>query len=104
KSTCASNADCAAPSVCNGVSCGLKHPGSSCGGNDECDSQICTEGVCCATACTGTCMSCAVVGSLGTCTAVPGGKGDPGGRCPDQGAASCGSNGLCDGAGACQRY
>ncbi len=104
KSTCASNADCAAPSVCNGVSCGLKHPGSSCGGNDECDSQICTEGVCCATACAGTCMSCAVVGSLGTCTAVPAGKGDPGGRCPDQGAASCGSNGLCDGGGACQRY
>jgi len=49
-------------------------------------------------------MSCAVVGSLGTCTAVTAGKGDPAGRCPDQGAASCGTNGFCDGAGACQRY
>jgi hypothetical protein len=104
RSTCATNNDCAPPAVCNGTSCGLKPPGSSCGGNDECASNVCTEGVCCATACTGTCMSCAVVGSLGTCTAVPAGKGDPGGRCADMGSASCGTNGLCDGAGACQRY
>jgi hypothetical protein len=104
RSTCVSNSDCAAPAVCNNGRCGLKPPGSSCGGNDECVSGICTEGVCCTSACTGTCMSCAVVGSLGTCTSVMAGKGDPAGRCPDQGAASCGTNGFCDGAGACQRY
>jgi hypothetical protein len=32
------------------------------------------------------------------------GEGDPARVCPDQGAASCGTNGRCDGKGACQRY
>ena len=35
---------------------------------DECNSRFCAQGVCCATACTGTCASCALAGTVGTCT------------------------------------
>ncbi|HXU01088.1 MAG TPA: hypothetical protein VN903_08855 [Polyangia bacterium] len=104
KSTCTSDADCASPGVCSGGSCGLKTDGAMCGAGGECASGLCVQGVCCKTACTGTCMSCALTGSAGTCTPVPGGARDPAGRCPDQGAVSCGTNGFCDGAGACQKY
>ena len=40
----------------------------------------------------------------GTCKPVPAGAVDPAGQCRDQGAASCGTDGFCDGAGACQLY
>ncbi|MES1205990.1 MAG: hypothetical protein ABUS79_08630 [Pseudomonadota bacterium] len=49
-------------------------------------------------------MSCNVAGQVGTCAPIPAGKADPGGTCKDQGPASCGTNGKCDGAGACQAY
>lgn len=39
----------------------------------------------------------------GVCGAIAAGS-DPDGECPDQGAASCGTNGVCDGTGACQKY
>ena len=42
--------------------------------------------VCCSTACTGTCKSCAVAGQRGTCRNVPDGQ-DPLGQCADAGAA-----------------
>jgi hypothetical protein len=49
-------------------------------------------------------MSCNGTSAPGHCAAVPAGKPDPRGRCADQGTASCGSNGLCDGGGACALY
>src|SRR5204862_55170 len=55
------------------------------------------------TPCTGTCRSCAVAGSPGTCSPVPAGQ-DPQGQCGDRGPASCGNDGFCDGAGACRNY
>ena len=42
--------------------------------------------------------------SPGHCTMVAAGNGDPRNTCKDAGAASCGTNGKCDGAGACQLY
>ena len=41
--------------------------------------------------------------SLGTCIAVPAGQ-DPLNQCTDATAATCGTNGFCDGSGACQKY
>jgi hypothetical protein len=35
---------------------------------------------------------------------VPAGTVDQGGKCSDQGSDTCGNNGKCDGAGACQKY
>jgi hypothetical protein len=75
--------------------------GQSCGGDDECESSLCIAGICCGSPCGGTCVSCALPGKEGTCSPKP--SGTPA-DCADQGAASCGFNGRCDGNGACQRY
>jgi hypothetical protein len=103
KTVCTADADCSVGNSCNNGSCGLKPPGASCAADADCMSTHCAQGVCCSTTCTGTCMSCAVAKSEGTCIAVPVGQ-DPLGQCADQGAASCLTNGFCDGAGKCQNY
>ena len=38
----------------------------------ECASGLCQQGVCCSSSCTGTCRSCALAGTAGTCTLVAG--------------------------------
>jgi hypothetical protein len=104
KATCAANADCEAPAVCFNGSCGLKPPGATCADGTECGSGFCAQSVCCRTACTGTCLSCALAATAGTCTPVPGGGADPTSSCVNAGAPSCGSTGFCDGKGACELY
>ncbi|HMF39870.1 MAG TPA: hypothetical protein VKQ32_04195 [Polyangia bacterium] len=104
KSTCTADGDCAPPNVCNGGSCGLRPIGASCAGAVDCQSNFCAQGVCCATACTGSCTSCALVGTLGMCKPVTAGGTDPKGQCMVEGATTCGKTGLCDGAGGCQLY
>ena len=101
--TCTTNADCTPPNICNNGSCGKRRLGRVCTTNDDCNSGICQQGVCCSTTCTGTCRSCALPGSEGACTNVPE-RQDPLDQCPDTGAASCGTDGTCDGAGACRFY
>ena len=103
RADCASNADCRGGAVCVNGSCGPKPPGAACAVASDCASGFCVTGVCCATACTGTCRSCAIAGSEGQCIAVPAGA-DPLSQCADEGAASCGHDGACDGAGACRHY
>ena len=64
---------------------------------------FCTEGVCCDSACTSTCWTCAAQGNVGSC--IPADTGtDPRNQCPEDGVASCGRDGACDGSGACRRY
>jgi len=104
KSTCTADADCAPPGVCVGGSCGLKPIGAICGEGGECTSGICAQGTCCKTDCAGSCMSCGLLGSAGTCAPVPAGGTDPVGQCRDQGATSCATTGVCNGAGGCQLY
>jgi hypothetical protein len=103
RATCSTAADCVAGAACVNGSCGPKPPGAACTMGSECASMICAQGVCCATACTGTCKSCAIGGSEGQCINVPSGA-DPLNQCTDQGGQSCGSDGTCDGAGACRFY
>jgi hypothetical protein len=103
-STCRADADCAPPGVCSGGSCGLKPPGATCGTKDECQLGFCEQGICCQTACTGICKSCALSNSRGLCSNIADGNPDVAARCSDQGAASCGTDGFCDGKGACRLY
>lgn len=103
KTTCSTDTDCAMGSFCVSGSCGLKPIGASCGASADCNSGFCAQGVCCATTCTGTCKSCAVSGSAGTCINVPAGQ-DPLAQCDDQTAATCLQDGFCDGKGACRNY
>ncbi|HET6147393.1 MAG TPA: hypothetical protein VFH68_07645 [Polyangia bacterium] len=101
--TCTRDQDCLPPNICNHGSCGRRPLGSACEVDDDCNSMKCQQKVCCSSMCTGTCRSCALPGSEGTCTDVPD-REDPFNQCDDAGAASCGTDGSCDGAGACRFY
>jgi hypothetical protein len=104
KSICVDDNDCASPNVCQNGSCGLRPDGASCSLPTDCQHGNCAQGVCCATACNGSCQSCAQVGSLGTCKPIPAGGVDPKGQCMTSSASTCGMTGVCDGAGGCQLY
>jgi len=109
KTSCATDADCASGASCSGTICCMPGQcaggalGATCNGAGDCASGFCQQSVCCASSCTGTCQSCALSGSAGTCTNVPLGQ-DPLAACTDAGAATCGTNGFCDGSGKCQLY
>jgi hypothetical protein len=77
--------------------------GEACQAATDCQSGFCSDGICCKDMCKGTCMTCALAGSKGSC--VPAEEGsDPRGECNDDGPTSCKQNGTCDGAGACAHY
>jgi hypothetical protein len=104
---CGNDNDCASGTYCSAGTCvAKKMNGDACSASapNQCAFGHCVDGVCCATACTGACVSCALPNSKGTCMAVDPNAADPHGVCHDMGAASCQTNGLCDGAGACQSY
>jgi hypothetical protein len=103
---CTGDADCAAGNTCNAttMSCGLKGIGQACGGNAECASTICADGVCCNDTCDGPCQSCALPSSPGVCKNVAPGAADPHRQCIVTAASTCGTDGMCDGNGACRLY
>jgi hypothetical protein len=99
--------DACVPQKANGVACDpasqCKNPGSCV----VCASGNCVDGVCCDTACGGTCNACSAArkggGVDGVCGAI--GRGlDPDAECAQDPAQSCGFDGTCNGAGACGRY
>jgi hypothetical protein len=101
-STCSGANDCQSGFFCDGGTCRSKRPnGMACTVAGQCASNTCVDGVCCATACTGTCQACNLSGSVGACTSIADGM-DPGGECPAQAASTCGRSGGCDGRGACK--
>jgi hypothetical protein len=105
KTTCTTASDCVSPNSCTGGSCGKLPPGSPCSAGTACQSGFCAQGVCCNTACTGTCMSCALTGTPGTCTPVPGGQTpNPSTQCAVSSASTCGLDGTCNGSGACRDF
>ena len=72
-SACTVSGDCAATGYCNKGSCAAKLPnGGVCGLSEECQSNLCVDGVCCNAACAGQCEACAEPGSEGTCVPVTG--------------------------------
>src|SRR3954468_3871560 len=89
---------------CDGPSCKDLALGQSCAVGDDCDSGSCADGVCCNLACAGSCVSCNQAGSAGQCLPVVAGTMDPRGTCKDEGVASCGLTGGCNGQGGCARY
>jgi hypothetical protein len=101
QTTCAADADCAAGNTCTNGSCGQSPIGASCAADTDCNSAFCAQGICCATACTGNCRSCAIAGNAGSCTSVPAGQ-DPLAQCTPSTTSVCGTDGLCDGAGNCR--
>jgi hypothetical protein len=108
-SDCASDLDCVAAAHCDGKVCAADQPqGQACARGAECQSGFCVDGVCCDTACEGTCQACAAAlkeggGADGVCgpalTAT-----DPHDDCADEPLLGCDRNGLCDGKGSCALY
>lgn len=93
KSHCTTNADCVTGKTCTSIGlCGFRED-TICAANAECASGFCAQGVCCATACTGSCRSCALPGSIGTCAPVARGSLDP--------IGVCGTDATCNGRGGC---
>jgi hypothetical protein len=77
--------------------------GRMCTMDGDCASGHCADGVCCKTDCSAACYSCALTGNEGVCMPALA-MTNPRGLCMDEGVASCGHNGQCDGAGNCQKY
>jgi hypothetical protein len=100
--TCNVDGDCVSPHLCVNGTCGALPVGSMCKVASDCNSTFCEEGVCCATACTGGCRSCALTGSAGTCTPVT--AGVPSTTCAVTDVSMCGTDGTCDGAGGCRMH
>ncbi len=102
RTSCSVDPDCAGGYACAGGTC-RKAIGMACGADLECASGFCSDGACCESRCGGTCEKCNQAGRAGFCDPVAAGT-DPDNECADQGAASCGTNGLCSGARTCALY
>jgi len=110
--SCATDNDCEPGHACvatevRGMStgtCGKKKNGQPCADVSECESSQCVDGYCCESSCGGACRSCGLPGTLGQCVNAAAGAPDPHTSCEDLGRTSCGTNGVCDGIGACQKY
>jgi uncharacterized protein (TIGR03382 family) len=106
--SCGLDTDCMVTGYCKAGTCTLKKPdGSPALAANECASGILADGVCCDVECADPCMACTAFlkggGVSGVCEPVIAGT-DPDDDCDDQGVASCGTNGSCNGAGACALY
>ena len=99
--------ECAGAATCNGLGACDIPLGGACSTPLNCQSGFCVDGVCCDAPCTGTCQACSSAkkgtGPSGTCGPISSGS-DPDSECTNQGSASCGTDGSCDGAGACRKY
>ena len=118
-SSCANDSACDNEAYCDaGGHCAPDQGlGQGCAGGSQCASGACVDGVCCDTACNGSCQACSLFGSVGTCSLEPNGtdldaecgaigcigfyhswSGDNCRRKADVSAATA----ACDGAGACR--
>jgi hypothetical protein len=98
-SSCTTAADCSAPNPCVNSSCGPKELGSQCKADGDCKSSHCSSGVCCDSACTGSCTAC---NAAGHCANVAANQPDPKNKCVANNAtctiATCDGNGACSAA------
>ena len=83
--TCSQTKICDGAGVCKGIL------GQPCSANEECQSSLCKDGVCCDKDCTGTCRACNLALSKGVCAPVLG--AEDGDTC--SGARSCDPSGMC---------
>lgn len=99
--------DCQATAYCAAGTCTAKKGnGSACSAGNECTSSACIDGVCCETACTAKCYACSMAKTgqaNGKCAAVATGS-DPDNECSALAASTCGTDGMCNGAGACRLH
>jgi len=83
---------CTAPNACDNGAC-KKDDGATCVAPGDCIHNNCIDGVCCNTDCLGTCQSCNIAGSMGTCSDIPKGMTDA------NATTTCTGTSVCDGSG-----
>jgi hypothetical protein len=104
--SCATTSQCGAGTYClNGQCTQRKSIGTTCSLGEECNSDLCVEGVCCNESCGEGCRSCLAArkgdGTAdGACGNVAAGT-DPKDLCTEDTTSPCARTGLCDGKGAC---
>ena len=86
------DAECKADKACDGAGACKRVLGEQCTGGADCVSGFCADGVCCDTACDGTCETCKPASGGGACTPYPAGE-DPEDEC--DGVIACGGDGAC---------
>ena len=100
---CDNDNDCMATAFCSAQgACLIKLvAGSQCTSGTQCLTGVCSDGVCCDTACNGQCEACDVAPNVGACTPVAGLPHGNRDQCEDDGQ---GCSGQCDGVdrSACQ--
>lgn len=78
---CSSDSACDERSFCNDSRCRPKLGfGASCSSDSACLQGHCVDGICCDTACEGSCEACSEEGSVGTCSPITAGstpRGEP---------------------------
>ena len=89
-----------------GGGAGKRSLGAACAVATDCLSNFCADGVCCQTACLGSCEACDLPASPGVCAALPNGADPPASHtgCPATTQTTCGTDGKCDGQGACRYW
>jgi hypothetical protein len=88
---------CSGTNTCNGMGACKREDGQTCSVGFDCLNNVCSDGRCCATTCTGTCKSCNISGSEGQCVNIPAGQQDP------NASTTCSGSNQCDGNGTCKK-
>jgi hypothetical protein len=78
--------------ACNGALACALDDGQACATASQCLGGNCVDGVCCNSACGGTCQACNVAGNVGVCAPIPAAT-DPASECP--GITTCNGSGAC---------
>ncbi|MBL8915245.1 MAG: hypothetical protein JNM17_31365 [Archangium sp.] len=87
--SCTSTRNCAPGRFCDNGQCEqLRNTGVACTANTQCQTGFCADGVCCNSACSGSCDRCNLAGTGGTCSPAP---------VNDPGSPACGGSVVCNG-------
>jgi len=107
---CATDAACGPGYYCDGALCQkARGLGEGCAKTTQCATGLsCADGVCCNSACDGTCQACSAANKAsgdasGVCGPARIGS-DPGDRCPKEDSTTCGKSGVCGAGGTCAVY